>query len=100
MINYTALNSKVIVNMGLREEYIDAGLKQKIESHVKAAALEFRAAGILDKAIECQMGVTAIAIICNDLLNADSGNVKISRAYMYYIPILQMLTEEDLADEA
>jgi len=96
MIDLTTLTSKVIVNMGLKELNIDDDFKQKISSNVNASVLELRAGGVLDEAIMCEMGVTAIAIICNDLLNMDSGNVTISKAYMYYLPILQMLTLEDL----
>lgn len=99
MIDLTTLTSKVIVNMGLREENIDSQFKQKISSNVQSAVLEFKAAGIIDEAITCEMGVTAIAIVCNDLLNMDSGNVTISKAYMYYVPILQMLTKEDIENE-
>jgi hypothetical protein len=96
MIDFVTLTSNVMCNMGLREDSLDANYKKKIANDVKTAVLEFKAAGVIEPAIESQIGVTAIAIICNDLLNVESGNIKISKAYMYYIPILQALTKEDL----
>lgn len=86
----------VIEGMGLTYNELSPQLLNKIRLNISATIIEMRAAGISDQVILSQLGKTAVSIVCNDLLNIDSGNVKLSQAYLYYIPILQSITPEDL----